>query len=422
MSELEWSIPALAAAVGASMFFSLNDLALRSFSRVKLQEAFRAAGRSEAPEAFLDRVEMLALMCASYRLLADVTVVMLLVHLFAREEVNYVGAFVTSSLVLGVFRLAIPRAWSKYSAEAILVRTYGLLAALWYPVMPLLWCHRQLEAVVRRLAGVTSSGQEQIQEETQGEILDAVEQGRAEGVVDEEQAEMIESVLELGETTAKEIMTPRTDLIALDVNDDLPTVIETIRREGHPRVPVYEGSIDNIIGLVYAKDLLSEIGRDPLQFRLRDKLRKVSFVPETKPLQALLREFQTQKLHIAVVLDEYGGTAGIVTIEDIFEELVGDIADEHEKTPIETIRRVDEATVEVDARIYIDDLNSKLHVSLPEDDDYDTLGGFIFSHLGSIPPAGHTFEHHGLRFTIVSAEPRKINRIRLTRLAAGKGG
>ena len=157
-------------------------------------------------------------------------------------------------------------------------------------------------------------------EEKQEEFLTGLEQRRTEGVLDKEEQKMIESVLELSEATADEIMTPRTDIVAVEVHSDLQTVLESITTAGHTRVPVYEDNIDNIVGLIYAKDLLIEIGKNPTDFKLRDKMRQAYFVPETKPLRALLHEFQNQKLHIAVVLDEYGGTAGIVTLEDILEE------------------------------------------------------------------------------------------------------
>jgi CBS domain containing-hemolysin-like protein len=224
-------------------------------------------------------------------------------------------------------------------------------------------------------------------------------------------------VLELSETTADEIMTPRTDIVALEANSDLHTVLETIHSAGHTRMPVYEGNIDNIIGLVYAKDLLAEVGRPPADFKLRDKIRQAYFVPETKPLRALLHEFQNQKLHIAVVLDEYGGTAGIVTLEDILEELVGEITDEYETTPTKRIRKIDDSTIETDARTYVDDLNDEFELDLPEDEDYDTVGGFVFSHLGYIPKAGETFDYQNLKFTITSAEARKIKRIRIQKTA-----
>ena len=224
---------------------------------------------------------------------------------------------------------------------------------------------------------------------------------------------MIENVLELSETTAEEIMTPRTDIIAVNVNDDLQGILEIIINAGHSRIPVYEKNIDTIVGLIYAKDLLSEIGKSPGDFNIREKMRKPYFIPETKPLNDLLGEFQNQKLHIAVLLDEYGGTTGIVTIEDILEELVGEIVDEYEETPPESIKKIDETTIEVDARIYIDDLNNEFELALPEDEDYDTVGGFVFSHLGYVPKTGEIFEYENVKFTIAAAEARKIKRIRI---------
>jgi len=176
---------------------------------------------------------------------------------------------------------------------------------------------------------------------------------------------------------------------------------------------VYEDNIDNIIGLIYAKDLLAEVGKESDDFSLRERMREAYFVPESKPLRSLLHEFQNQKLHIAVVLDEYGGTAGIVTLEDILEELVGEITDEYEETPPESIRRIDENTIEVDARTYVDDLNDDYELDLPEDEDYDTVGGFVFSRLGYIPKTGEHFEYANLTFTISSAEPRRVKRVRI---------
>jgi CBS domain containing-hemolysin-like protein len=220
-------------------------------------------------------------------------------------------------------------------------------------------------------------------------------------------------VLELSETTAGEIMTPRTDIIAVEVNSNLDDVVCTITGAGHTRVPVYKENIDSIIGLVYAKDLLAEIGKVNDDFKLCDKMRQAYFVPETKDLRALLHEFQNHRLHIAVVLDEYGGTAGIVTLEDILEELVGEITDEYEKMPPEPIQKIDENTFEVDARTHVDDLNDEFDLDLPEDEDYDTIGGFVFSHLGYIPKTGQSFDYADLKFTITSAGARKINRIRV---------
>jgi len=193
-------------------------------------------------------------------------------------------------------------------------------------------------------------------------------------------------------------------------------VLDAIKKAGHSRIPVYEENIDNIVGFIYAKDLLAEIGKDPSQFCLRDRMREAYFVPESKPLRALLHEFQNQKLHIAVVLDEYGGTAGIVTLEDIIEELVGEITDEYEETPPASVKQVDENTIEVDARTYVDDLNDEYELDLPDDEDYDTVGGFVFARLGYVPKTGEHFDYKNLQFTIASAESRRINRITIRKV------
>ncbi len=418
MDDVGWLWLGLFALAATSLFFSLNHLALRGFSRVKLQEAFKTAGKGDVPPAFLRALDRIMLLCLWAALAADVGVVLLLVHLLSDGPRSLVLAGGISFVLLAVVHGLLPHVWARYTAEALLLRTHRLLGVLALALAPLGWLGRRGEAVVRRLAGA-DNGEDEDRDQRQEEFLTVVEQGHLDGVVDAEEMEMIENVLELSETTAEEIMTPRTDVVALNVNDDRQTVLETISQAGHSRIPVYEGDIDHIVGLVYAKDLLTEVGRTDEEFRLRDKIRPAYFVPESKPLRSLLHEFQNQKLHIAVVLDEYGGTAGIVTIEDILEELVGEIADEYEPMPVESMQRLDEHTIEIDARTYVDDLNDEFDVTLPEDDDYDTVGGFVFSHLGYIPKTGETFEYGNLRFTIIAAEERKINRIRIEKKPVG---
>jgi magnesium and cobalt transporter len=265
--------------------------------------------------------------------------------------------------------------------------------------------------IVRRLSG----HREELNHKTtvlEQEILQLASEGQAEGVVNPEEMEMIESVIEFGDLSAGEIMTPRTDIVGIEAASTQEECRKTIVAAGHSRIPVYEETQDRIIGVLYAKDLLS-IDPAESEFSLRRLMRKALFVPETKPLGDLLKEFKTQKVHMAIVLDEYGGTAGLVTIEDLLEEIVGEIADEYELAEPDMLRRLDPRTVEVDARMYIDDLNDALDITLPEDEDYDTVGGFVFSTLGYIPDSGEEFDYHGLHFTIVEAEERKINLIRL---------
>jgi putative hemolysin len=404
---------------GATLFFSVNSIALRIFSHVKLQEAFKAANKENFISSLLENAEKLILTCSLYRLIFNMCILLLLIAVLAKAPPakstigDYVLAFVIAMAVFSVFSLAIPHAWAKYAGEKILSRTYRSLLLLAIVVSPILYVFRLYDGLIRRLSGVVQISPEEQQEEKQEEFLNGLEQHRTEGVLDREEQRMIEHVLELSETTADEIMTPRTDIVALEVNSNLQTILETINIAGHTRVPVYEDNIDNIVGLIYAKDLLAEIGKNPADFKLRDKMREAYFVPETKPLRVLLHEFQNKKQHIAIVLDEYGGTAGIITLEDILEELVGEITDEYEKTPPEPIKEVDQDTIEVDARTYIDDLNDQLELNLPEDEDYDTIGGFVFSRLGYIPKAGESFDYENLKFSITSAEPRRIKHIRI---------
>jgi magnesium and cobalt transporter len=186
-----------------------------------------------------------------------------------------------------------------------------------------------------------------------------------------------------------------------------------IEESGHSRIPVYEGSLDHIVGILYARDLLKYLGLPPDTFGIRSAMRPAYYVPESKPLRDLLQDFRLQKVHIAIVLDEYGGTAGLVTIEDVLEELVGEISDEHEPAEPAMFHRTGEQSAEVDARIYLDELNRLFGLTLAEDAGYDTLGGFISTTLGRIPETGTTFENAGAKFTILDAEPQKVNRVRI---------
>lgn len=414
---------------GGTLFFSVNAIALRTFSQVKLAEAFKSRNKKEDPkeltELLVEKSEGLILTCSLYRLICNMLIILLLIAAFTKHAglegksvhlTAYLLTFIIATVIFSIFSLAIPHAWAKYSGEKILSRTFGLLKFFAALASPFLYIFGLYDGFVRRLAGVTQTTPEEQQEEKQEEFITGLEQHRTEGVLDEEEQEMIENVLELSNSTASEIMTPRTDIIAVDVNADLKKVLETIAVAGHTRVPVYENNIDNIIGLVYAKDLLTEIGNNPAEFKLRDKIRKAYFVPETKPLRTLLHDFQTRKLHIAIVLDEYGGTAGIVTLEDILEELVGEITDEYEETPPEPVKEIDQNTIEVDARTYIDDLNDEYELNLPDEEDYETVGGFVFSRLGYIPKPNEKFDYNNLQFTIASAEARRIKRIKIQKV------
>lgn len=416
VDDVGWLILSLFVLAPVSVFFGLNALSLRCFSRLKLQDAFRETGKESQVDTFIDNTEIMTLASGLMYIIANTAILFICIFLFQRflfQTPYGLPVFFLAACIVEWLALIILHTWAKHTAEAVLSRTCTTLKFFEAVTKPALVFFKLHDEFVRRLAGVQDADPEQMQEERQEEILSIVEQGRIEGVVDEEEMEMIENVLELDETAAEEIMTPRTDLIAINIKDGLNGILETIRDKGHSRIPVYEETIDNIIGLVYAKDLLTEIGKDIKSFNLRNKMRNAYFVPESKPLRDLLHEFQNQKLHIAVVLDEYGGTAGIVTIEDILEEVVGEITDEFEKTPAEPFKQIDDLTFEVDARMYIDDVNEELDIELPEDEDYDTIGGFVFSHLGYIPKAGETFDYENLTIAVTAAGPRVVKKLKI---------
>ncbi len=255
---------------------------------------------------------------------------------------------------------------------------------------------------------------------TEEKIMTLVDVGEEEGAIEQEEKEMIYSIFQLDETLTREIMVPRIDIVALEVGTPLEEAREAIIRAGHSRIPVYEGTLDHIKGLLYAKDLINlwHEGQDTLD--LPSLLRSAPFVPETKRVSDLLRELQAAQVHMAIVIDEYGGTAGLVTLEDIVEEIFGEILDEYdmdEEAPYELLTP-DEGVF--DARIDLDDFNRLLDTDLP-DAMGDTLGGFIYGHLGKIPQSGEMIETNGLRIEVLSVADQRIRKVRVKRSLAPKG-
>jgi len=401
-----------------TLFFSVINVALRHISWVKLQEAFESRGCAERTRIMRDHLPRLTSSAAILRLLANLGLLLCVVYYFSAhgepgDLLPLVAAFGVAAVVLLVLSVAVPLAWAQYAGTTLLVVAFPLLCAMEYVTWPLTTMLGLFDPVIRRLAGITADNDNNRLEEKQEELLNVVEEGQKEGVVDEEEREMIASVLEFRGQTAGEIMTPRTDVVGIDATAAFPQAVQTITETGHSRYPVYEQSIDQVLGMLYAKDLLRDLNQPDAAEGIRHRLRKAYFVPESKPLRDLLHDFQNQKVHLAVVLDEYGGTAGVVTIEDILEELVGEIVDEYEPPQEEPIKRIDQNTIEVDARVHVDELNDDFDLQLPEDEDYETIGGFAFSKLGSIPRTGEAFEHENLLFTVIDVEQRKINRLRI---------
>ncbi|MGP1346665.1 MAG: hemolysin family protein [Phycisphaerales bacterium] len=320
-----------------------------------------------------------------------------------------------AALLIYIFHVAIPVAIAEHAGEPLVYRTRPLIRALHIALTPL----RVLgfiEPAIRRLAGADARTDA---EELEDEILSVVSEGERGGHVKEAEREMIEAVVQFWSTTVEEIMTPRTEIEGFQLTNDLGFIRDFIRKAGHSRIPVYEESLDNIVGVLYAKDLLNYLGTDTSDFDLRSILRPGTFVPESKLISELLVELQTRKVHLAVVIDEYGGTTGLVTVEDLLEEIVGEIQDEHEpehESPPAIAVDVQTRSAEIEARAYIEDANDELEsigIELPEAEDYDTVGGFIITTLGHIPVVGEVFRQNGWAITILEAEPTRVQKLRI---------
>jgi putative hemolysin len=254
-----------------------------------------------------------------------------------------------------------------------------------------------------RLIGHARTDQAMLTEE---ELRTLVDVGASEGVVAREEREMIHKVFELEDTPVRAVMVPRTDMICLDIETPPTEILPALREHLHSRVPVYEGSIDVIVGILYTKDLLPYIEGLPPSFDLREHLHPPYFVPESKRADMLLQEFQAKKLHMAIVVDEYGGTAGLVTLEDLLEELVGEIADEYDE-PERLIQRVDATTFRVAGKLPIEDLNAVTGLKI-SNAGYDTVGGWVLDLFGRVPRRAERTETPELRLTVEKVERTRI--------------
>jgi putative hemolysin len=405
---------AAAVAALASLFFSTLSYALRDFARPRLQERMERFGTARLFDEIADNASDLIFVTAVARLFANILVLVFILRIFHDLEqelwIQYFLAIAAASLITLFVSVAIPNAAANHAGETFIAVCAGFLNAMRLAMVPLTKIMHFVDEVFLRAAGPQETPPtQQIQEE----LLSVVEEGEKEGIVDEQQRAMFESVIEFRDTVASQIMTARPDMVAIELPATLAQVKQTIEETGHSRIPVYEETVDKIVGILYARDLLKFVGTSTGPFDLRTVLRPAFYVPESKPLRDLLKDFRIRRVQMAVVLDEYGGTAGLVTVEDILEELVGDITDEHEPNEPGMLKKTSEKSWEADARIGIGELNHAIGLSLPEDAGFETLGGFISNTAGTIPAAGTSFEHSDIKYTILDAEPQKVNRVRI---------
>jgi CBS domain containing-hemolysin-like protein len=235
--------------------------------------------------------------------------------------------------------------------------------------------------------------------------------GVREGVIETDERQMINSIFEFDDITVKELMVPRIDMVCVDIDDPLEKLRDIVIDKGLSRIPVYNGTIDNIVGIVYAKDLLPLLKEDKSDITIQKIMRPAYYVPESKKIDNLFSELKKEKIHMAIILDEYGGTAGLVTIEDLLEEIVGDIQDEYDEEE-KLIKETTNNKIIVDGRVDIDEINYELGISLPEE-DYETISGFVLSMLGYVPEEGEKVEFSDLEIIVTEISQRRISKVEI---------
>ncbi len=306
----------------------------------------------------------------------------------------------------------LPRRIAAAKAESIGLHTAGVLCVLLGAVSPLQWLLTKLANGLSRLFGADPAAMDE--EVTEEEIRMLVDVGEEKGVIEGSQKEMINNIFEFDDLSAADLMTPRTDVEAIEIGDSVDEALALATEHGISRLPVYEEDIDHVVGVLYIKDLLPYVGKSlPRSVTVQSLMRKTMFVPETKKCGELFSEMTAAHMHIAMIVDEYGGIAGIITMEDLLESIVGNMQDEYDDEE-EEVTKLDDSHFEVDGATDIDEVAELLDLELPEG-DYDTLGGFLMSRLGRVPDADEhpVVEEKNAVFTVLSMDDRRIDTVHI---------
>jgi len=306
----------------------------------------------------------------------------------------------------------VARAIAKEKAPLAVTLTFPVVVAAYVGTWPVVMLLTRLSGLAARAAGGSASRSGPFV--TEKDIVEMIALGRKTGAIDKVEGRMLTSIIELGDTLVREVMVPRTEISSLPVDATWAEVMAEVKEEGHSRLPVYEGTLDDIRGFFHTKDLLTG-GIDPKRFRLQDHLRPVEFVPELGRVSDLLRTFQRKKTHLAVVVDEFGGTSGIVALEDVLEEIVGPIQDEHDEEEAQ-IKKLSDTRFTAEGRASLYDLAEVLGITFPEG-GYETVGGFLIARAGRMPRVGDNVGYEGHVFVVVEADERKVSRVDIERTA-----
>lgn len=404
-----------AVAIGAKSLTDFSTRRFQEFFQRRTNENFIVAIKKDhkraaiAASAAFFLVASLTVICAIFCFLG-ITPVQLSEGAIPFKNVALLALTILALIAAVVW---IPNTFAKLWAPAIVYWGWPIWRFFVFCHYPLELVANFFDAICVRLSGIKpdSTGEEQFSEE----IMTIVTEGHREGLLEDDAREMIEGVIEMSDVVVSEIMTPRTDMYTIPKTLSWEEMLSSVIKAPHSRIPVYDANRDDIVGVIFAKDLLPELAKPNLEYRSpwTALLREPRFVPETKPVSSLLQEFQQHHVHLVIVLDEYGGVSGVVTLEDILEEIVGEIVDEYDPDTEDGITELGNDAYHVQGKVHIDELNDRLGIGFPEDDNYDTIAGFLLDRMGHVPVQGETYDYDGLRVTIVAATRRRIELIRI---------
>ena len=393
-------------------FFSLSN-----FEILELEEENPTRGKIvrrllESPDLLLNGI-LLGNLVVNISATAIATIIL---HNYAQqsgwsEQVVYFFDVVGMTFILIVFCEVSPKVFAVVFARKFALRLTWFVQAWIYLLGPFIRVLVRFSSWIKKLLTGRAEDRKILEEELKLMVDMSAEQGDLEM----EEKMIIHNIFELGDTMVREIMVPRPDIHGFVLDTPVDEIVKKVRELGFSRYPVYEGDLDNIRGVLYAKDLLDYCYDFKKPASLQELVRDVRYVPETKRCSETLREFQERRQYMGIVVDEFGGTEGLVTVEDIMEEIIGEIQDEHDEEEPLLVQQED-GTWLVDGKINFEDLAESLGLKIAEDEGYETLGGFIFSHFGRLPLPGESFDYDGFRFVITKLARRRILKVRIARL------
>lgn len=401
-----------------SGFFSATETALTSLSDIKVKHILSEKGnKAKQLEIWLNHPNKVLNTILIGNNIANILGSVLAARLVGQIFDNATIAVTTGvmTLLVLIFGEITPKTFAKHNAESFALISLRILKIFYIILYPFTHILNILVSVTIKLMGGSIKNDGPTITEDELEFM--IEEGGKEGVLEDQQKEMLQNIFDISDTYTKEVMVSRTDMLAIEDDTPLDALLEIVADAEHSRIPIYKERLDNIIGVLYVKDLLKYIKLDKSEIKITEIMREPHFVPETKKIDDLLKDFQFSRVHLAIVIDEYGGVAGIVTLEDVLEEIVGEIRDEYDEDEEDDIVQIKKGLYHVDARLDIDDFCEYFEIEKTEDmEEYETFGGLIYDLAGNIPERGNHFKLLNFEFCVLETDGRKLEKIEVKKI------